>query len=250
MSEAFLDMIKKVGKDIAAESGRDVEGEYVFNVTELVTCPKMTYLYRTTPIDEEQLGFYSVYAAYAAKLGGIFHTALQTLINGKSEVPVEETFMHPSGCCSITIKGRADIVYRNSVIEIKTFNGSNGYNMFKVNHLMQLVYYMKMLGKGKGFLVYANRCKPEMIVIEVSKDSYHGPISFNDLVEKIVNMIRANAVMIVDWLREDKPAEEITGYRGEWCNYCPFKKMCKKRAEWTRVLRSIEFTKVKHYRLG
>ena len=246
--DIILELLGEAAREISNNGGRITEGDYIFDVTSLVTCPKQTYLMMIEQIDEERVIPLKVYAAYAAKLGSIYHSVLQAIIGGKSEVPVEEKFIHPSGCCTITIKGRADIVVRDSVVEIKTTSRDimNGFGP-NVSHVMQLVYYMKLLGKSKGFLLYANRAKPQLALIEVSEESYHGPLSFKDFVEKVVETIHKNAISIVDWLRSDKRPEEIPGYKGSWCRYCPFRGQCRNRVEWSRVFARVEFTKVRVY---
>ena len=245
----FFDLIKLVAEEIREETGRETDGAYVFNVTELVECPKKAYMYRVVPEDQWKVNIVDrIYSSYYTRLGSLIHDVLQALIAGRSEVGVADEWEYKGA--KITVKGRADIVLRDAVIEIKSTRVENvKKHGIWLPHLLQLAWYMKMLGKGKGFLLYFDRAEPRILVVYVTPDSYRGPVAFHEFLNIVQQDIRKRAEQIVDWLRDATPPENIVGVRAAWCRWCPFRKMCGARKEPRYSLyASVTFKTVKEYR--
>ncbi len=244
----FFDMIKLVAEEIREETGRETNGAYVFNITELVECPKKAYMYRVVPEDQWKLNIVDrIYSSYYTRLGSLIHDVLQAMIAGRSEVGVADEWEY--GGTTITVKGRADIVLRDAVIEIKStrVQSVKKYGI-RLAHLIQLAWYMKMLDKTKGFLLYVDRAEPRLLVVYVTPDSYRGPIAFHEFLNLVRQDIRKRAEQIVDWLRENKEPDEIVGVRATWCKWCPFRKLCTRRKEPRHsIYASITLKTVKEY---
>ena len=204
----------------AMQTGRRVDGDIVVNVSDLVDCPAQA---AAAELGVEPDAAATAYSRYIMELGRVFHAALQAelgLVHGATaEVPVGETLLHRGR--RVVIKGRADIVDRDAVAEVKVSAG-----LGKVSEdgprlaawLLQLLYYAALLGKGRAYLLVFDRCQPRVAVAEVE------PGRLRAAAERARAVVRARARMYADAVLSGRPWD--AGIRGPWCRYCPFRRSC------------------------
>ena len=195
-------------------------GEVVFNVSDLVDCPAQA-IARELGVEADPV--LDVYGRYIMELGAVFHSALQAelgLVNGyTSEVPVEEALTVDG--VTVRVIGRADIVSRDAVVEVKV---SAGLGKVKEDGprlaawLLQLLYYAKLLGKGRAYLLVFDRCQPRVAVAEVD------PGKVAEAGERAARVIRSRAVAAARALLKGSPWDVAAP--GPWCRYCPFRRRC------------------------
>jgi CRISPR/Cas system-associated exonuclease Cas4 (RecB family) len=103
----------------------------------------------------------------------------------------------------------------------------------KTGHLVQLLIYMKILGKSRAVLIYENKNNHELLIlpIEVTKDSY---------LVKWVNQA-------FDWMKtvrkawEDKTLpEKVYRSNSKICKTCPIQAACAEAGKGTIRIESLE----------
>lgn len=109
------------------------------------------------------------------------------------------------------VVGEIKTAKQESFIFRKTTMRPPGY------HLVQLLIYMKVLGKDKGFFLYENKNTQELLVI---------PVYWTEENEKLIEKI-------FDWMRqtwkafqEDQLPERPFTKRSKHCKECPFFEHC------------------------
>ena len=108
------------------------------------------------------------------------------------------------------------------LLEVKTVRDLRYFKEIKKHHTMQLNFYMKCLGIGKGFLIYIDRATLEHKVFEHKLD------------EKLFQEIVKRAEKLHQCLIESKlpPAEgKIEKDKGWICNYCLYRLECLREEE-------------------
>ena len=212
--------LARAAAGLLEDTGRLVDGDLVLSVSDLVDCPAQAAA-AALGIRGDALA--TVYARYIMELGRIFHGALQAelgLVHGATaEVPVGESFTHRG--LRVTIKGRADIVDRDAVAEVKVSAGlgkarEDGPRL--AAWLLQLLYYAYMLHKTRAFLLVFDRCQPRAVVVEVE------PARLPGAAERAHTVIVERARMVADAVLAGEPW--LAGIRGPWCRYCPFRRLC------------------------
>jgi CRISPR/Cas system-associated exonuclease Cas4 (RecB family) len=120
--------------------------------------------------------------------------------------------------------------------EIKTmmseaFEYRKKTNKPKGAHLIQLLLYMKILGKAKGALIYENKNNHEIMII---------PVEVNDNYRQWIDYA-------FDWMRQVRKAWEgqtlpTKNYRGnsKICKTCPVKAACANAGDGTIKIASLE----------
>jgi CRISPR/Cas system-associated exonuclease Cas4 (RecB family) len=138
------------------------------------------------------------------------------------------------------IFGYGDVMFNwegeEIVGEIKTmmseaFEYRKKTNKPKGSHLIQLLIYMKILGKSKGALVYENKNNHEIMII---------PVEVNDNYRQWIDYA-------FSWMREVRKAWEnqtipTKNYRGnsKICKTCPVKAACAEAGTGTLKIASLE----------
>lgn len=138
------------------------------------------------------------------------------------------------------IFGYGDVMFNwegeEIVGEIKTmmseaFEYRKKTNKPKGAHLIQLLIYMKILGKAKGALVYENKNNHEIMII---------PVEVNDNYRQWIDYA-------FEWMREVRKAWEgqtlpTKNYRGnsKICKTCPVKAACAEAGDGTIKIASLE----------
>ncbi len=203
-----------------ADTGRVADGDIVVNVSDLVDCPAQA---AAAMLGVRGDALATVYGRYIMELGRIFHAALQAelgLVHGATaEVPVEETITHRGR--RIVVKGRADIVDRDAVAEVKV---SAGLGKVKEDGprlaawLLQLLYYAHLLRKTRAFLLVFDRCQPRLVVAEVE------PSRLPAAAARAHAVVVARARLLADSVLSGDPW--AAAVRGPWCRYCPYRRLC------------------------
>jgi len=186
----------------------DEDGITTIWVTELTNCLYWSYLER---VGAEPDKTRMIFIDYVRRLGKMLHASFQSVLQGDTEREVVVSLGD-----GIVVRGRADLVWRDTVFEFKTYTARRDLDQ-NLHHLAQLAFYMKHLGARKGMLVYMSRIKPEITVYEVDAREDSG------LVEEANRILVERALRYARWLRgEEQPEPEP----GPWCNYCPFWRIC------------------------
>ena len=157
-------------------------------------------------------------------------------INDKNERTTEFKVI----CNDPPIFGYGDVMFdwegEQIVGEIKTmmneaFEYRKKTNKPKGSHLIQLLIYMKILGKSKGALVYENKNNHQIMII---------PIEVNDNYRQWIDYA-------FGWMREVRKAWEdqtipTKNYRGnsKICKTCPVKAACAEAGTGTLKIASLE----------
>lgn len=146
------------------------------------------------------------YALGILMLGDILHEKVQEIVGGEAEVDANVTVD------DIIVKGRADIVLPDEVIELKTISKLDFVrDVPKLEHMYQLCIYMKALGKEKGRIVYIDKRNLQIVEHYVHFDEH----MFRDAINtfRIVKMF------------EDR-GEAPPRFEADWCRWCPFREIC------------------------
>jgi CRISPR/Cas system-associated exonuclease Cas4 (RecB family) len=206
-------------------------------------CPRYWYLAFNGAIFEDTADAYS---AANMTAGTLSHDRIQdammksgiakTYINDKNEKTTEFKVIHDDP--PIFGYGDAMLDWEGEEIigEIKTMM-SEAYeyrkktNKPKTGHLVQLLIYMKILGKSKGALIYENKNNHDLMII---------PVEVNDGYVKWINYA-------FDWMREVRKAWEdqtlpTKNYRNnsKICKSCPIRAACAEAGTGTISIASLE----------
>jgi hypothetical protein len=206
-------------------------------------CPRYWYLAFNGATFEDNVDAYS---AANMTAGTLSHDRIQaammnsgvakTYINDKNEKTTEFKVIHNDP--PIFGYGDAMLDWEGEEIigEIKTMM-SEAYeyrkktNKPKTGHLVQLLIYMKILGKSKGALIYENKNNHDLMII---------PVEVNDGYIKWINYA-------FDWMREVRKAWEdqtlpTKNYRNnsKVCKSCPVKATCTEAGTGVIKIASLE----------
>jgi CRISPR/Cas system-associated exonuclease Cas4 (RecB family) len=206
-------------------------------------CPRYWYLAFNGATFEDNT---DAYGAANMTAGTLSHDRIQaammnsgiakTYINDKNEKTTEFKVIHNDP--PIFGYGDAMLDWEGEEIigEIKTMM-SEAYeyrkktNKPKTGHLVQLLIYMKILGKSKGALIYENKNNHDLMII---------PVEVNDGYIKWINYA-------FDWMREVRKAWEdqtlpTKNYRNnsKVCKSCPVKATCLEAGTGVIKIASLE----------
>jgi len=206
-------------------------------------CPRYWYLAFNGATFEDNT---DAYGAANMTAGTLSHDRIQaammnsgiakTYINDKNEKTTEFKVIHNDP--PIFGYGDAMLEWEGEEIigEIKTMM-SEAYeyrkktNKPKTGHLVQLLIYMKILGKSKGALIYENKNNHDLMII---------PVEVNDGYIKWINYA-------FDWMREVRKAWEdqtlpTKNYRNnsKVCKSCPVKATCLEAGTGVIKIASLE----------
>jgi CRISPR/Cas system-associated exonuclease Cas4 (RecB family) len=206
-------------------------------------CPRYWYLAFNGATFEDNT---DAYGAANMTAGTLSHDRIQaammnsgiakTYINDKNEKTTEFKVIHNDP--PIFGYGDAMLDWEGEEIigEIKTMM-SEAYeyrkktNKPKTGHLVQLLIYMKILGKSKGALIYENKNNHDLMII---------PVEVNEGYIKWINYA-------FDWMREVRKAWEdqtlpTKNYRNnsKVCKSCPVKATCLEAGTGVIKIASLE----------
>jgi len=213
----------KLAADILSEeSGRTVpDGYWDVSVTDVLHCPlRVWFQKRGEKVDPR----YMILQDYILTLGRVAHNVLEAVLGGEHEVPVVHKFEREG--VKIAVKGRADVVLRDAVIEIKTYAYSLPKSMFP-KYAMQAIFYAAKLNKGKAMLLMFNRATAEVHVAYLHLFKGVRTLDkaierFEELKRKTVEIIEDRAYRLYKVLHGERPSPEP----GPWCKYCPYRNNC------------------------
>jgi CRISPR/Cas system-associated exonuclease Cas4 (RecB family) len=189
----------------------DQDGVTTIWVTELTNCLYWSYLERTGARPDTGR---MVFLDYVRNLGKHLHHAFEARLAGETEKPVVVE-IEPG----VVVRGRADLYWRDQVIEFKTYTARREIYE-NLHHLAQISFYIKHLGARKGILIYMSRVKPEYYMVELDMGSEND----RELVEKANEILLERAKRYARWLRG---LEEPRPEPGPWCRFCPFWRICR-----------------------
>ena len=150
------------------------------------------------------------------KVGNIFHDFVQSYVPVDAvEVLIENE----------DVKGYADIVSNDSVVDIKSIHSQyfwrvekkKDYNIQKEKYTnwLQVCYYALQLGKKYAKLLL------------VSKDDLY-TVEYTQVAEDWKDDIECELHYLKCWRDSNKlPPAEPRAYNGKECNWCPYRDLCK-----------------------
>jgi CRISPR/Cas system-associated exonuclease Cas4 (RecB family) len=160
----------------------------------------------------------------------------KTYINDKNEKTTEFKVIHNDppifgyGDAMLDWEGE-EIVGEIKTMMSEAYEYRKKTNKPKTGHLVQLLIYMKILGKSKGALIYENKNNHDLMII---------PVEVNDGYIKWINYA-------FDWMREVRKAWEdqtlpTKNYRNnsKICKSCPIKAACSDAGTGVIKIASLE----------
>jgi CRISPR-associated exonuclease Cas4 len=167
-------------------------------VSDLVSCPKKREMERLYP-EVAGLGFFNP----AALLGDIVHRGVYSIL-GELGVPATFEVEGEMEFQGLRIRGRADILTEDRVIDIKT--ARSDYGIPHTHHLLQVRIYMRMFNRPKGSILYITKDRIAEIS-EAEEASLSKPVADEEL------------RMILD-------SQKVPMYEEFECDYCPYSRAC------------------------
>jgi CRISPR/Cas system-associated exonuclease Cas4 (RecB family) len=206
-------------------------------------CPRYWYLAFNGATFEDNTDAYS---AANMTAGTLSHDRIQsammnsgiakTYINDKNEKTTEFKVIHNDppifgyGDAMLDWEGE-EIVGEIKTMMSEAYEYRKKTNKPKTGHLVQLLIYMKILGKSKGALIYENKNNHDLMII---------PVEVNDGYIKWINYA-------FDWMREVRKAWEdqtlpTKNYRNnsKICKSCPIKAACSDAGTGVIKIASLE----------
>ena len=206
-------------------------------------CPRYWYLAFNGATFEDNTDAYS---AANMTAGTLSHDRIQsammnsgiakTYINDKNEKTTEFKVIHNDppifgyGDAMLDWEGE-EIVGEIKTMMSEAYEYRKKTNKPKTGHLVQLLIYMKILGKSKGALIYENKNNHDLMII---------PVEVNDGYVKWINYA-------FDWMREVRKAWEdqtlpTKNYRNnsKVCKSCPIKAACSDAGTGVIKIASLE----------
>ena len=173
--------------------------EGVLWVTDLTACPLRTEFSKTLP-EFNLPNSFTVWGEFAHKG---FQMFLREEFGAETEVEGEKTLLDENGLPLWTVRGRADALLGDEIIEIKTAKSAS--SPFP-HHVDQLRTYLWLFEKERGRLVYLT---PD----RVFEHEVRGAFNDEEVKGKILIVVQQKRVPLWDWE----------------CNYCPYAGFCPKR---------------------
>ena len=164
-------------------------------------CPRQVLLEKMNPTEEIPKKLQGIFL-----IGDALHELVQKAVGGEAE---KEVIVREDG---VTIRGRADIVLPDEVVELKTISDISKIRYKpKHHHVMQLQIYLHGLKLKKGRLVYISKQDFEIVEHEIKYSK--------ELAREAINYFKVIKGF------EDK-GELPPRFETNWCWYCPFKSEC------------------------
>lgn len=206
-------------------------------------CPRYWYLAFNGAVFADDTNAYS---AANMSAGTLSHDRIQdammksgvakTYINDKNEKTTEFKVTHNDppifgyGDAMLDWEGE-EIIGEIKTMMSEAFEYRKKTNKPKVGHLVQLLIYMKILGKQKGALIYENKNNHDLMII---------PVEVTDGYRKWIDYL-------FDWMREVRKAWEnqtlpTKNYRNnsKICKSCPIKEACAEAGTGVVKIASLE----------
>jgi hypothetical protein len=211
----MTDIAKLIEKELLAkqEDGKSRERSGKWSPSKLGRCFRYQYWSRA---NEVETNLPDITALKRFAVGHLFHDYVQAFFKGAEVEVLIETD---------DIKGYADLVDKDEVIDIKSVNDwafkflldkEFDVNKAKPEHCMQVALYCKLLNKPKGSLLFINTKSLATVQAEVDLDKYS--------VEVDVELSTLNSA----WEKKALPLAVSRCYNGKECSYCSFLDKCNK----------------------
>ena len=191
-------IVEELFKAKVEESKKYSKGPNEVYVTDLVRCPLKAKFEGLYPELKEAENY-----SPAAILGDLVHRGLENFLKEKfnAEIEVEGSRTVEINGKSVTVKGRADAITQDYVIEIKTSRADKG--LPHDHHVLQLRLYLWLFNRKKGILLYVT---PDRVTeYEVSD-----PPDEAEVLRHLEDFLNIRYAPKFKWE----------------CNYCPFSVLC------------------------
>nr|WP_234097619.1 CRISPR-associated protein Cas4 [Sulfolobus islandicus] len=194
-------IIEELFKEKISEAKQHQRNEGEVYVTDLVRCPlKAKYELLYPELKDAE--------AYTPSfiLGDLVHKGLEEFLKEKfnAELEVEGAKQLQIDGKTITLKGRADALTNDYVIEIKSSRADRG--LPHEHHILQLRLYLWLFNKSKGVLVYIT---PDRI----TEYEINNPPDEAEVLELVEDFMKAKNAPKFKWE----------------CGYCTFSVLCPRR---------------------
>jgi CRISPR/Cas system-associated exonuclease Cas4 (RecB family) len=101
----------------------------------------------------------------------------------------------------------------------------------KTGHLIQLLIYMKILGKKKGVLIYENKNNHELLILPVEVDD-----NYRQWIDNAFQWMRE---VRQAWVDRTLPTKNYRS-NSKICKTCPIQKACSDAGDGTIKIKSME----------
>ena len=191
-------IVEELFRSKVEESKKHVKGEDEVYVTDLTRCPLKAKYEQMYPELKEAENY-----SPAAVLGDLVHRGLEAFLKEKfnAEVEVEGSKTVQIDGRAITVKGRADALTPEYVIEIKTSRADRGLPL--EHHVLQVRFYLWLFNRKKGLLLYVT---PD----RVTEYEISDPPDEAEVLRHLEDLLRVRYAPKFKWE----------------CNYCPFSVLC------------------------
>ena len=209
----MIDIAKLIEKELLRqqEEGKKRERSGKFSPSKMGRCLRYQIWSR---MNEPETNLPDITALRRFEVGDLFHSYIQEFFPKEQiEVLVETE----------NIKGYADIVLIDEVIDVKSVNDwafkfllekDFDVNKAKPEQCMQVALYCKLLNKPKGSLLFINTKSLATIQCEI------------DLAKWISAVDTEIATLISAWEKKTLPSASPRCYNGSECKYCNFLQKC------------------------
>jgi len=241
------DMIEKIRSGYIADRGPKLTTKKTFAPSTIAyqhgQCPRYWYLAFSGNVFDD---YTDAYGAANMSSGTMSHDRIQNAllasgvgvpyINDKGETTTEfkvianDPPIFGYGDVMLTWEGE-EIVGEIKTMMSEGFEYRKKTNKPKAGHMIQLLIYMKILGKSKGALIYENKNNHELLII---------PVEVNDNYRQWIDYA-------FNWMREVRKAWEeknlpTKNYRGnsKICKTCPVKAACAEAGDGIIKIASLE----------
>lgn len=185
----------------ARRRGRPLRSPDRIPVTMLLYCPRMQYHRAREPR-------MTMNGMLLAEMGSAAHRVIEDAareLGAETEKPVEHR------CGEVVVTGRADIVFPDTVVEVKTVPDVPPDSDYMEEHGLQAWFYAALLGRERAELLYVSRSTGDLYPVPAPGSA--------DAVRRICDRARLLRLAL-------QQGEEPGCVPGPWCSWCPYRYGC------------------------
>jgi CRISPR/Cas system-associated exonuclease Cas4 (RecB family) len=182
--------------------------------SELYNCMRQNYYVRKRYQVDISAQYRFSYLYLIQKVGNVIHDIFQELYNFTE---VEKTIVSEK----YKVKGRIDAIKERTLYEIKSIDSNKYKGKYIKDHYLQGVIYSYILIHEYDYEI------DNITIIYVDRNLKNIHVFDLDVDEKVAESLLQRAPILLRALESNKIPEPV-GSTKEQCQYCPYKKYCKK----------------------
>jgi len=204
MTEKFKDCLNKYLKEQYEENKKKhTYKDNIFHASEAGMCARKIFFNRTIQTEEETK------ALQIFQIGNMFHEYVQeNIMKGECE----KAHSYDDG--EFKIVGRPDIIQEDQVVELKTTKDVRFVYEPKPEHAKQINFYLYVVGKNCGKVVYMGKNDFESREFDVTFSK--------ELFDETVDEFR----YVYECIRDKVDFDKIQPIYSPMCFYCKYKSKC------------------------